>query len=321
MNPKQYPSPTVSVIIPAYNVAPYIAETIQSVLTQSYTDYEIIVVNDGSTDKTEEAILEFREHLIYVSQPNSGPSCARNNAIKLARGKYLALLDGDDIWVPDYLEKMVGRLEAEPEIDLIFANAELFGDPYFEGQYFFDKSPVSEPVTFEKVLTRECNVCIASVFKRELINRIGGFDPQLRGVEDFDLWLRMLKAGARFAYTLEPLLRYRKRSSSLSSEEIRLAQADIRVYEKVLEDPATTPLQQKLAQEMIEQREAKISLATAKQLIANRDFQNATWYLQKASSHYKGWKMKASVLALRTAPSLFAWALNLREYVDKKLNS
>lgn len=313
--------PLVSVIIPAYNVAEYIADTVRSVLAQTYTDYEIIVVNDGSTDATEAALEPLCGRITYLKQPNAGPSAARNTALAQARGRYIALLDGDDLWVPDYLEKMVGRLEAEPSLDLIFADAVLFGDPQSEGRLFSARHPASEPVTFERVLTRECNVCIAAVFRREWTERVGGFDPQFRGVEDFDLWLRMLKAGARFAFTTEPLLRYRRRAASLSADEVKLARGEISVYEKLLADPQVTPRECELIKEMVRKNEAKISLALSKQLIAARDFAGAAEHLSRAGAYYRSWKIKASSVALRLAPGLLARFLDLRDALEARIKT
>jgi glycosyltransferase involved in cell wall biosynthesis len=314
----QQPSPVVSVIIPAYNVAAYIADTLGSVLAQTYTDYEVIVVNDGSTDATEQALEPFRERIVYVSQPNAGPSAARNHGLSRARGRYAALLDGDDLWTPDYLEKMVARMEADAGIDLIYPNALLFGDPEYEGRLFQDLYPSREPITFEKVLTREASVCISALFKRELIARVGGFDTQFRGVEDYELWLRMLKGGARFAFTTEPLLRYRKRVASLSSDEAKLARGMIGVYEKLLADARLTPRERELTGKMMEKEAAKMSLALAKQLIAARDFAGAAGHLARAEKYYKSWKLKAASSAFRLAPGLLSRLLRMRDSIDAR---
>jgi glycosyltransferase involved in cell wall biosynthesis len=310
--------PTVSVIIPAYNVAAYVADTLRSVFAQTRDDYEVVVVNDGSTDATERAIEPFRHRLTYIRQRNAGPSAARNHGLGHARGRFVALLDGDDLWEPAYLEKLVGKLEADASLDLVYPNARLFGDPHFEGKLFQDLFPSSEPVTFEKVLVRECNVTIAALFRREWVARVGGFDVELRGVEDFDLWLRMLKGGARFAFTTEPLLRYRKRASSLSSDDVKLARGEIRVYEKLLADARVTPRERELIGEMIRKNEAKMSLALSKQLIAARDFAAASEHLRRAAAYYKSWKLRAASSAFRVAPGLLARFLNFRDSLEAK---
>ena len=118
---------TISVIIPAYNVAAYIGETLDSLLAQTYPDYEAVIVNDGSTDDTEQVIASYRaslgDRLVYVKQANGGLANARNAGLRVARGRYIALLDSDDLWAPEFLAKMLALLESDPTLDLVFPNA------------------------------------------------------------------------------------------------------------------------------------------------------------------------------------------------------
>jgi glycosyltransferase involved in cell wall biosynthesis len=309
-------NPKVSVVICAYNVAPYIGETLGSVVAQSYADYEAIVVNDGSTDETEQALEPFRDRIVYVRQDNRGPSGARNTGFRLARGRYLATLDGDDVWMPDYLEKMVGRLEADPEVDLIYPNAVFFGSPQWEGKLFQDLYPSSEPVTFEKLLKRECLVFTSSVFKRELIDQAGMFDESMRWCEDLDLWLRMARSGARFAFTKEPLVRYRRREASLSSDEVRMPRGLVTVYEKLLESPETTERERKLIAPLIAEQQAQINRALAKQMIAAGDFVGAAHHLGLANAHRRSVKLTLTAAALRVAPGLVAKLVGRRQRAE-----
>lgn len=310
--------PKVSIIIPAYNVAPYIAETLQSVFAQSFTDYELIVVDDGSTDGTERAIESFFDRLIYVRQKNAGPSAARNTGLKQARGRYVALLDGDDLWLPNYLEEMVGRMEANPDLDLIYPNAIIFGDSPNNGRLFFDLHPSSEPVTFEKVVKKECVVMVSCLFKRELIDQVGGFDLQFRGVEDFDLWLRMLHHGCRFSFTTEPLVRYRRHSASLSSDIINLEKKVITVYEKLLADPSLTQSERDEINFMIEKTEAKISFDMAKDLFSKRDYAGAVEHFKRSDKYYGNWKTRAATVVLRTAPGVLTLVEYFRNWLDSR---
>ena len=105
--------PKVSVIIPAYNAAPYLAETLASVFAQSYPDYEIIVVDDGSTDDTLAVLEQFADRITLIRKPNGGPASARNAGLRQARGELLAFLDGDDLWLPDKLAAQVERDDSE----------------------------------------------------------------------------------------------------------------------------------------------------------------------------------------------------------------
>ena len=123
-------SPTVSVIMPAYRVAEYIGAAIESVLNQTYTDYEIVVVNDGSPDtaELESELAPYRDQIIYIKQNNRGCSAARNTAIRASRGRYIALLDPDDLWEPDYLKIHLEILERDPTTDVLYCDALIVGD-------------------------------------------------------------------------------------------------------------------------------------------------------------------------------------------------
>lgn len=309
----QLGTPTVSIVICAYNAAPFLAETLESVFAQTYQDYEILVVNDGSTDNTDQVITPYLDRLTYLKQPNSGPGAARNTAFRHARGRYIALLDSDDQWLPSYLATMLARLDAEPEIDVLYPNAILFGAARWEGKLFQDVCPSSEPVTLEKFLTRECNVFISALFKREILEDVGWFDESLRGSEDFDLWLRMLQHGYRFSFLREPLARYRKRADSLSSSSTRYFQNVLRALCKALSAPQTTPAQTQLIMQTIRQVEAEIALVTLKQKIRSRDFLSAVRDLTDVITHRPSWKLKLIAVALLLFPEFLAWVVTKRE--------
>ena len=298
-------NPTVSIIIPAYNVAPYIGETLASVMAQSFTDYEVIVVNDGSSDETEAALEPFRARIVYLRQENRGVSAARNTALRVARGRYIALLDSDDIWLPDYLKMLVARLESDRRVDVCYPNAVSFGVPRWEGVLFMDTYPSREPVTFEKLLTRECVVFISTMFRREAAEIVGGFDETLTECEDFDLWLRMAQRGFRFSFTTEPLVHYRRRAGSLSSDEARMPRTLIKVYEKVLASPQTTPRQRELIAPRIDELRAQLNRALSKRMIAAHDFASAAHHLTLANNYYHSVKLTLVGAALRVAP----WAV------------
>lgn len=310
---KQETTPEVSVVICAYNAAPFIAETLESIFAQTYRNYEILVVNDGSTDQTDEAIAPYLERITYLKQANSGPGAARNAAFKYAQGRYVALLDSDDQWLPDYLETMLAQMHAAPEIDVLYPNAILFGTPQWEGKLFQDICPSTAPVTLEKFLTRECNVFISALFKREILAEVGWFDESLRGSEDFDLWLRMLQHGYHFAFLRTPLARYRKRDDSLSSSSTRYFQNVLRALCKALAAPQTTPEQTQLIMATISKVEAEIGLVTLKQKILARDFLSAVRDITDVIANRPSWKLKLIAVALILFPEMLAWVVTKRE--------
>jgi glycosyltransferase involved in cell wall biosynthesis len=313
--PRSSRSPAVSIVIAAYNVAPYIGETLVSVARQGYRDYETIVVNDGSTDETEQAVRPFRSRLVYVAQDHGGLGAARNHGLRLATGRYITLLDADDVLMPNYLEKMVSRLDTDPQIDLLYPNAILFGSPRWEGKLFQDLYPSCEPVSFERLLTRECTIFVSATFRRMLLDRVGVFDESLReGCEDFDLWLRMARHGARFAFTIEPLVRYRQRPGSLSSDDARMSRLLMRVYQKQLDSPEATSRERELVRPIMSRLQARLDLALAKQMILARDFPGAIHHLALARRHYRTIKLAGVALALRFAPGMVArWVARQRQ--------
>lgn len=301
---------TISVIIPAYNVAAYIGETLDSLLAQTYTDYEAVIVNDGSTDDTEQVIASYREllgdRLVYVKQSNGGLANARNAGLRVARGRYIALLDADDLWAPEFLAKMLTLLESDPTLDLVFPNAWFWGSPNFSGREFQAVFPASEPVTFERVLRRECYIFGLALFKRELLETVGYYDEELGASEDFDLWLRMLRHGCRFGFTREPLVKYRWRADSLSNNSDKLLNNLSKVYHKWLRDPAITAEQRALIEAQLRDADAMLNWSLYRARLKVGDYQEAAQHLALANAHYRKLKLSLVQIGLRVAPSLVA---------------
>src|SRR5262249_28759836 len=148
----------------------YIGEALNSVLAQSFSNYEIIVVNDGSpdTEALEKVLAPYQSRIVYLKQENRGVSAARNSGINAARGPLLAFLDGDDTWLPHYLEVQVSRIQADPAIDVLYPNVMMFGDSG-AGEEFMSICPSNGEVTFERLLLQECNVSNCSIARRDTI--------------------------------------------------------------------------------------------------------------------------------------------------------
>lgn len=299
--------PAVSVIIPAYNVEPYIAETLASLFAQSYQDFEAILVNDGSTDGTEAAIAQFRDRLIYLRQENKGVMAARNAGLRTARGRYIALLDSDDLLLPRFLEVLVGMLEADHGLSAAYPNAYFFGSPNFDGKLHQEVFPVAEPVTFDRVLRRECYIFGLLVFRREVIDEVGNYDENLQGqgAEDFELWLRMLRHGHRFGFTTEPLAKYRWRHDSLSNTGAGILSCIVSVYEKLLSGELTTDQRRWIEAQLPELR-AQLSYALFKVELKEKNFARAARYLDEATRFYRQPKLSLLQLAMKIAPQLVA---------------
>ncbi len=155
-------TPRVSIVIPVYNVAEFIAETLDSIRSQTFTDYETILVNDGSTDteKLEKVLAPYFDEIIYIKQANSGVAAARNQAIRTARGTIIAFLDGDDIWLPAYLASQVAALNTK-KCDLIYSSALLFGEAQKKLGIFTHKIRSRGKVDAESLISGKCIVTLS----------------------------------------------------------------------------------------------------------------------------------------------------------------
>ena len=207
--------PTLSVIIPAYNVKPYIHEAVESALTQSFTDLEVIVVDDGSTDGTMEALQSFNDpRLRRIEQLHAGLASTRNSGIQVARGTYLGFLDGDDLWAENKAERHLEFLRNHPEVDLTFSFARMIDE---SGKQLSPRSDTRGEICFQDLLIR-CPHCNA-VLRRETIERAGLFDPDLAGSEDLDVWLRIAMQRKGNIYCIPEFLAfYRRRAGQLTGD-------------------------------------------------------------------------------------------------------
>jgi glycosyltransferase involved in cell wall biosynthesis len=213
-------NPRLSVIIPCFNLGAFIREAIESVEAfPGEQTYEIIIVNDGSTDDFTCKVLQDlkSEGYLVIDQVNQGPAAARNTAIRSAKSEYILPLDADNKIRPDYIQKGIDILDQNPEIGVVYGNA----------QYFGEKTGVWEMSDFN--LTRLINanyIDACAVFRRSLWEKCGGYDEKMPvfGFEDWDLWLSAARKGYKFHYVPEILFDYRVRDGSVSGSKNRLGQ-------------------------------------------------------------------------------------------------
>lgn len=193
--------PLVSVIMPAYNARPYIAEAINSVLEQDYPHVELIVIDDGSRDGTAECAESFGERVKVIRQANAGVATARNKGLAEARGELIAFLDADDVWLPGKLKAQVEYLHAHPETGVVYG---VFSRWHAKPDGSFDPPPspeVSDPQNsliaehsgwiYTKLLFDNIVHIITAMVRREVVEKLTGFDQSLPTGEDYDFWLRM----------------------------------------------------------------------------------------------------------------------------------
>lgn len=310
---KDASAPTVSVVIPAYNVAPYIGESLASVFAQTYHNYEVILINDGSPDTQdlEQELEPYMKRIVYLKQENRGAAAARNEGLKVARGRFVAFLDADDLWLPDYLTEQLKFIESNGH-DLVYADAIIFGDSVADGRTYMETSPSTGEVTFKSLLNGRCNVITSGVVaRRQLVLEAGAFDVELRNAQDFDLWLRLARGGARLAYQRKVLLRYREHVGSLSGDELNRIKRELRVLDKVERTYDLTPDERAEVSRVRESLNAHWELETGKQHLARGEFSDALAAFKRANSFYRIWKLRVMTLLLRVSP-LFVQKYYLR---------
>src|SRR5215218_1377267 len=158
--------PLVSVIIPAYNASEFIAETLDSVFAQTFTDFEVLLINDGSPDTEDlERVVQRFPTLRYVKQENRGAAAARNTGLRAAAGELVAFLDADDTWSPNFLEQQTEFLK-NSRVDFVFCDAHLFGDSVLSGRTFMQVQPPRGAVTPERLLAVQVTVLTSTVLSR-----------------------------------------------------------------------------------------------------------------------------------------------------------
>ncbi|MFM7427887.1 MAG: glycosyltransferase family 2 protein, partial [Elainella sp.] len=205
--------PRVSVVIPAYNCADYLPAAIESVLAQTYRDFEIIVVDDGSTDATPEVLHRYGNQLVAISQANQGVALARNHGIQIAQGEWVAFLDADDLFLPDKLAAQMALAEANPALGLIHSGWQRVDS---QGRFLMDVEPWQQvpDLTLESWLRWKPVLPSAMLFRRDWLERSGGFDPRFPPAEDTELVLRLALMGCEAAWLRQITVKYRQHESS-----------------------------------------------------------------------------------------------------------
>ena len=237
--------PKVDIIVPAYNASNFLSEALQSVLAQTFTDWRILLVDDGSTDNTLEIARTFEQQcgpkIKIISQENRGLSAARNAALQHASAEFIALLDADDIWFPIRLEKSIASFEGRPEFGLSYGSI-----TYVDQQGMINGTPKLESRNAEGwiargIYTRALNLpCPTITFRRVCIDQVGYFDETLRAAEDRDLWLR-ISLQYQVVRIPEVIALYRTSSGSMSTDYNRMLEAQRIFFKKHAGSPGCDP--------------------------------------------------------------------------------
>ena len=305
--PAVFASPKVSVIVPAYKIADYIRESLESIFTQTFTDFEVVIVNDGSpdTDEFERAIQPFLNKVVYIKQENAGVAAARNAAIRAASGEILAFLDGDDIWLPEFLAVQVEFLEKN-NLDLAYADAAFFGGNAPPGQTFMQLSDSNGAVTPESLLALECNVITSgTIARRRAVVDAGLFDDSTiwkQASEDFEMWFRLAKRGFKLSYQKKVLLKYRIREGSLSGNPLQQANRSVVSLLEIKKKFALTETETAAWNRQMEICQALLNVEKSKDALLKGNFNAARSEIKKANGFYQSLKLTMILLALHLSP-------------------
>ena len=289
--------PAFSVVVPAYRSARTVGATIESILAQDERDFELIVVDDGSGDETPAIVEELRSRdarIQLISQENAGTAAARNTGWRAARAPLVAFLDDADLWMPSYLSAVGAALAAHPEAGFAHGDAYLYDESVGlirRRTSFEHYRPIPEYIPAAALLERlvgENFVLSPVTIRTEVLHRLGGFDPALRGTDDWDMWLRIAAAGFGSTHPPEPVIVQRDRPDSQSKDEALMFRGSVEVLEKLLSSSEVSPEAAELARaqaeawrERVGQIEGNAPIERARRfrrrLLAVRDARRGTW--------------------------------------------
>ena len=311
--------PTVSVIMPAFNSAAYIDAAIHSVLHQTVSDVELLVIDDGSADETTAIVARHGEkepRIRLLRQPNAGPGAARNAGFHEARGEFFAFLDSDDEWAPTFVERQLAILGARPDVDVVFGNAWYRGGPRC-GQPARRVDPDERTLLLSDILANDDLHFIMALFRRSVVDKVGGFNPMFVTNEEYEMWLRAGVAGFKFARNSEPLGWYRCRPDSLSASEVRMLQGVLRVLAHTRPKLAEGSREQALLDRAVARYDARLAVAETRETLAGGDERAVRRHLTALYERRGGWLLG---LAARLPRAAIA-AYGIREALRNQLRS
>lgn len=227
--------PLISVVIPAYNAEKTILETLQSVCNQTFTDIEIIIINDGSKDNTVEVSQQIKDDRIrIISYPNGGLPTARNRGISQSQGEYISFIDADDLWSPDKLASQLAALEANPHAGAAYSWTmvmEADGSKTYSTLPIYFQGNVYPDLLVQNFIASGSNIMV----RRQAILETGDFEPSLKSAEDWDYWLRLAKKW-EFVLVPKPQIYYRKSEGAMSSKVDVMEAYNLTVINKAFAD-------------------------------------------------------------------------------------
>jgi glycosyltransferase involved in cell wall biosynthesis len=297
-------APLVSVVIPAYNATAYIANALQSVFAQTFSDFEVLLVNDGSADKEglEHELQPYLSRIRYFKQVNRGPSAARNLAIRESQGRLIAFLDADDFWLPEHLARQVERLGRNHKIGLVYANAFHLRNNRLIGTAF-ERVPQSAVADVDSLLSERCTINTSSVVaSRNALFQAGLFDESMRHCEDFDLWLRLARLGVGIEYDRQVQVGHRVGNGLAASRE-RMKEGRAQAYKAFLDGGSATDSQRAVIASKLKVLDFEIHVELAKKHLVEKQYSEAVTELKVARSVRGSGKLRFAEFGLLCFPS------------------
>jgi len=224
--------PKVSVVIPTYNRAQFIVRALESVFAQTYKNYEIIVIDDGSTDDTPQVMKQFDGRLNYIRKENGGSASACNRGIAESKGEYIAFLDSDDYWTPEKLAEQVKVLDSQPKVGIVYSRMPIINE---KGERLGTKPAGISGKNFKELLEVWGDLPTSTVMtRRACFDKAGFFDPALKTMQDIDMWLRIARFYDLYEIEGKVLAYYFRHSEQITTSRINVYEGLVKIYQKIL---------------------------------------------------------------------------------------
>lgn len=262
---------SVTVVIPSFNRHSLLLEALASVFAQTVQDYELVIVDDGSTDATREALSPYKDKLRYIWKENGGEASARNRGIREARAPLIAFLDSDDLWEPTFIEATVGHFERNHHLALVGTGCVRIADGVSQARI---REPVLQGDLFSTLFMRNFITASAVVVKRACLDSVGLFNESLDQATDYDLWLRIAKRHP-IALLNRPLCRWRHHSGNVSQHEVRHRQCILQVIESHCNDRRISPRMNRMRRSRLHVSLGRAYLKVGRIIEAEECFRNA----------------------------------------------
>ena len=285
--------PTVSVIIHTYNNEKFIAETVASVLNQTYKDYEIIVVDDGSVDGTRDVLMPYMQKIRYHYKENGGIASAKNAGIGLSQAEFVAFLDHDDLWVPDKLQLQMEHFNENPQIGLVYAKYTSFRD----GEELRTKPEKGySGWIFKELLAKSFIQTSTVVVKRECLDAVGPYDETFSLGDEYDMFLRIARK-FQCGFVDKGLTRYRVHDTNASNNDFLFDNENLGVYKKIYNNFTDLDGVEK---KILRKRIARYSMKVAEGLYSQGKLEESKEYQKEANNFLPFYKRITSNMTFKT---------------------